>query len=372
MPGGDTEVSSLSSLGWGESHQRSLDQLSNPSLVIGRVAAVDRGALSVLGVSGDLSRSLPARDQRGRAEGLEAPAVGDWVALRREGDDLAVEHLLPRTSYFVRKEAGRRAAAQIVAANIDRVLVVTAVGEDLSPGRIERYLTAIWAGGAEPVVVVNKSDRPHDAEAVREIVRSSAPGVPVVETSTLTEGGLSDLTPFLVPGTTIALVGSSGVGKTSLLNRLLVGEELATGPVRESDDKGRHTTTRRELRMTPSGVLVIDTPGMRELGLWDASGGLSAAFADIEELAAECRFADCTHSHEPGCAVCAAVDRGLLLPDRLDRYHRLSREIAYVDARASERGGEKAPQNHKQRMKSIHRGMRERLKINKKLGLKEW
>jgi ribosome biogenesis GTPase len=363
----------LKALGWGDSHHRHFEQLSNriertETLVPARVAALERGAVVVLGAGGDPRSFAVARDGRSRRDGLDAPAVGDWVALRASAGELVVEHVLPRSSYFVRKEAGRRTAAQMVAANVDRVLVVTAIGDDLSPGRIERYLAAIWAGGAEPVVVINKRDRPHDTAEVRAIVQASAPGVQVVSTSTVTDGGTDELTPLLVPGSTIALVGSSGVGKTSLLNRLLGDGQLATGAVREGDDKGRHTTTRRELHWLPSGALVIDTPGMREFGLWDAGAGLSAAFADIEELAARCRFTDCTHAHEPECAVLEALERGVLLPDRLARYHRLAREIAHVEARAGERPGREG----KQRVKNIARGMRERLKINRKLGLKDW
>jgi ribosome biogenesis GTPase len=366
-------------LGWAQAQQRDIDSLASRNstsdstadsgLIPARVASVDRGALTVLGALAD--PLAPVVVPHRAPPGLEAPAVGDWVLLRVAGDTHVVERLLSRTSLFVRKEAGRGSAAQPVAANVDRVLVVTAVGDDLSPGRIERYVTAIHAGGAFPVVVVNKADRPHDAEALLEHVRAAAPGTPVVQTSTLLEGGLDPLLALVSAPVTVALVGSSGVGKTSILNRLLgaaPGAARATSEVRLSDDKGRHTTTRRELVVAPSGLIVIDTPGVREIGLWDASAGLAAAFPEIEELAAACRFNDCAHAGEPGCAVCAAIEQGSLPAARVERYEKLLREIAHNDARASSgRDLEK-----RKRSKAIHKGQRERLKLERKLGLKGW
>jgi ribosome biogenesis GTPase len=360
-------VSTLSLLGWGEPQQCHLDSIADSSLIPARVASVDRGALTVLGA---LAEPLaPVVVPHRAAAGIEAPAVGDWAVLRSlEGGAWGVVGLLLRTSLFVRKEAGRGSSAQTVAANVDRVLVVTAVGEDLSPGRIERYVTAIHAGGALAVVVVNKSDRPHDVEAVLAAVRSAAPGTPVVRASALSEGGLDELLGLVPPPMTVALVGSSGVGKTSILNRLLGGgahAAHATSEVRSSDDKGRHTTTRRELVVAPSGLLVIDTPGVREIGLWDASAGIGAAFPDIVELAATCRFSDCAHDSEPGCALRAAIEQGSLPADRAARYERLLREIAHNDARSGARVHEQ-----KKRWKAVHVEQRERQKLSRKLGFK--
>jgi ribosome biogenesis GTPase / thiamine phosphate phosphatase len=357
-------------LGWGDSQQRDLDSLvgsgADPRLTPARVASVDRGALTVLGALSDPLAPVLVPHRHGA--GLDTPAAGDWVLLHARGDAWVMEALLPRTSLFVRKEAGRGSSAQPVAANVDRVLVVTAVGDDLSPGRIERYVTAIHAGGASPLLVVNKVDRAEDVEAVLAEVRAAAPETDIVMASALSEGGLEALLAFVPPPMTVALVGSSGVGKTTILNRLLGGGARATTEVRASDDKGRHTTTRRELCVTPSGLIVIDTPGVREIGLWDASAGLSAAFPDIVELAAGCRFSDCAHAHEPGCAVRAAVEQGSLPSARLDRYERLVREIAHNDARADHHRS----QNQKQRWKAIHKGQRDRQKLERKLGLKGW
>ena len=356
-------------LGWSEPRQSHLQSLADPDLLPARVASVDRGALTLLGALPDPLAPLVVPHRA--PPGLAAPAAGDWVLLRVTAGAHVVDRLLPRTSLFVRKEAGRGSGAQPVAANVDRVLVVTAVGDDLSPGRIERYVTAIHAGGARPIVVVNKADRPHDAEEVLTHVRAAAPATPVVQTSTLLAGGLDPLLALVPAPMTVALVGSSGVGKTSILNRLLGGAPglaRATSEVRSADDKGRHTTTRRELVVAPSGLLIIDTPGVRELGLWDASAGLSAAFPDIEELAAACRFSDCAHSGEPGCAVGAAVEEGSLPAERLLRYERLLREIAHNDARADTARAH----DQKRRWKTIHKGQRDRQKLERKLGLKGW
>ena len=371
-------MTSRSILGWGDPQQRLFDSLLDsrfvslperpaaPTLIPARVVSVHRGALTLLGALPD--PLVPILVPHRHGGGLEAPAVGDWALLRATSGTWVIEGLLPRTSLFVRKVAGRGSATQPVAANVDRVLVVTAAGDDLSLGRIERYVTAIHAGGATPVIVVNKSDRAHDADAALRAVRSAAPETEVVAASALTEGGLDALLRLVPPPMTVALVGSSGVGKTTILNRLLGGGERRTTEVRSADDKGRHTTTRRELCVTPSGLLVIDTPGVREIGLVDAAEGLSAAFPDIVELASSCRFHDCAHAHEPGCAVRMAVEQGSLPAARVERYERLVREIAHHDARADEHRGRAT----KERWKAIHKGQRQRLKVEKKLGLKGW
>lgn len=257
------------------------------------------------------------------------PAVGDWVAVRRRpGEERADLHaVLPRRTKFSRRASGSEEIEQIVAANVDTVFLVSGLDRNFNPKRIQRFLVAAKESGAEAVVVLNKSDLCRDADAVRREVETLVPGVPVHITSTETRKGLKALaTAYALRGRTLAFVGSSGVGKSSLINALLRDEALPTGEVREKDSKGRHTTTRRELVLMPTGALVIDTPGMRELQLWGIEEGIEDAFADIRELALRCRFTDCGHTNEPGCAVRVAVSKGELPPQRLEQYRKLKAE----------------------------------------------
>lgn len=260
------------------------------------------------------------------------PAVGDWVAVRRrEGEERADIHaVLPRRTKFSRRASGSEEIEQIVAANLDTVFLVSGLDRNFNPKRIQRFLVAAHDSGAEPVIVLNKCDLCDDAEEVRRDVEALAPGVAVLITSTATRKGLKALTTnYGQAGRTLAFIGSSGVGKSSLINALVRDPEaMPTAEVREKDSKGRHTTTRRELVQTPAGALVIDTPGMRELQLWGADGGLDEAFPEIRELALRCRFTNCGHTNEPGCAVRAAMTEGKLLRPRLDAFEKLKAEQA--------------------------------------------
>lgn len=259
------------------------------------------------------------------------PAVGDWVAVRqRPGESRADLHaLLPRRNKFSRRAAGSEEIEQIVAANIDTVFLVSGLDRNFNPKRIQRFLVAAKESGAEAVVILNKADLCDAPEKVRAEVEVLVPGVPVFITSTTTRKGLKALaTAYVRRGQTLAFIGSSGVGKSSLINSLLRDDALPIGEVREKDSKGRHTTTRRELVVTPSGALVIDTPGMRELQLWGIDEGVDDAFAEIKALAVQCRFSDCTHGNEPGCAVRAAIERGELPRARYESYRKLKQEQA--------------------------------------------
>lgn len=259
------------------------------------------------------------------------PAVGDWVAVKkRDGEQRADIHaVLPRRTKFSRRASGSEEIEQIVAANIDTVFLVSGLDQNFNPKRIQRFLVAAQESGALPVIILNKSDVCDDADTVKREVEVLAPGVAVLITSTATRKGLKALAAtYGQPGRTVAFIGSSGVGKSSLINALVRDSEVAlpTGEVREKDSKGRHTTTRRELVQTPSGALVIDTPGMRELQLWGVEEGVEDAFADIKALALRCRFTNCGHNSEPGCAVQVARTNGELATARFDAYRKLKSE----------------------------------------------
>jgi ribosome biogenesis GTPase len=265
----------------------------------------------------------------------ERPAVGDWVGVRLQAatDIAPIEVRYERTSAFVRRAAGKRGDRQVVAANIDAVLVVCAIGADFNIRRIERYLAPIRQSGAEPVVVVSKADLTADLGGYKEALAVVAETTAVHFVSALHGDGVEAIRPYVGPGRTVALVGSSGAGKSTLTNALLGDEVMAVNTVRGGDDHGRHTTTHRQLLPVSGGGCLVDTPGMRELQLWDGADGLEEVFADIHALAEHCAFRDCAHDGEPGCAVLAAIGSGELDPGRLKSYGKLGREIAREERR---------------------------------------
>lgn len=317
MPGLD-----LRELGWNSELAENLE----PGLVPGRVAAVHRGAFDVWTEAGPVRSHLPGRLVH---EGLDVGA-GDWIGL----SDGLIRAVLPRHSAIVRNAAGLTTTAQTLAANVDVAFAVSSLGPDLEPRRIERYLVTLWESGAAPEIVLTKADRLDDPWPLVAEVEAVALGVPVHVVSAVTGRGCDALRARIGAGATAVLLGSSGVGKSTLVNRWLGEEAMATRETREDDDEGRHTTTHRQLLMLPGGGVVIDTPGLRELQLWDAgSDALDATFADVEELAADCRFADCTHVHEPDCAVLAAVESGELPRERLQSWRKLQRELLAIAMR---------------------------------------
>jgi len=281
---------------------------------------------------------LAGRIRHAATSRADLPAIGDWVlaALRPAEGTATIHRVLVRRSRFSRGAAGRSTDEQIVAANVDTVLLVTSLNRDFNLRRIERYLALTWESGARPVVVLNKADLCADPEAWQGQLASASQGVPVLITSALRGDGMPALMEVIRAGGTTALLGSSGVGKSTLINALVGGDPQAVMPIRDGDERGRHSTTSRELFCLPTGGILIDTPGMRELQLWDAEDGLEHAFADVHVLADSCRFRDCSHDGEPGCAVTAAVERGELAAERLAGYRRLQREDDFIRARHDE------------------------------------
>jgi ribosome biogenesis GTPase len=351
----------LSDLGWKPQLDVSFEPLKTSGLEPARVARVDREIYLVLGEHGELAAEVSGKfrhEAHGRAD---FPAVGDWVALlpRLDEGKATIHAVLPRFSKFSRKVAGAKTDEQIIAANVDTVFLVCGLDGDFNARRIERYLAPAWDSGATPVIVLNKADLRDDIDAFVVDVESVAVGVAVHAVSASERFGLDALTPYLDRGQTVALLGSSGVGKSTLINALLGVDRQATGDVSEQLDRGRHTTTHRELVVLPGGAMLIDNPGLRELQLWSDGDGLDETFGDIAAFAVSCRFRDCSHSSEPDCAVQTALADGTLDPARFHNYLKLQRELRYLAGRQDQR----IRQAEKARWKQINRAMRARPKL---------
>jgi ribosome biogenesis GTPase len=321
----------LEALGWDAAWASELEQLEDDNLIPARIAAQHRGSYVVWSEDGELRARAAGRLFYEHEVGGVVPAVGDWVVL---APPATIRAVLPRRTAFVRKHAGDDSTEQVLAANVDAAFLLAGLDDDFSLRRLERYIAIAWESGAEPIVVLTKTDLCPDVPAAVLAVETVAIAVPVYPVSNVTGEGVDELGAYLRPGRTVVLLGSSGVGKSTLLNRLAGTELMRTAEV-AADGTGRHTTTHRELVRLPSGALVIDTPGLRELQFWE--GDLSAAFEDIEALAPECRFRDCAHQREPGCAVLAAVDDGRLELDRLRSWRKLQRELESIAARTDAR-----------------------------------
>lgn len=317
--------------GWDEYFEREWSKSSGAAMFRGRITADYGQKLQLVSESGELMADRPV-NRRGCSI---QPAVGDWVALERDSENgrVQIKFVLPRKSKFSRFAAGIEVKEQIVAANVDTVFIVQSLNRDFNMRRLERYLIAAWNSGALPVVVLSKADLCNDLEEKIAEVNNTAPGVEVHAISCVTGEGITGLRKYFNPGKTVALLGSSGVGKSTLVNTLAGRQILKTGDIRENDSRGRHTTTRRELLLLPEGGLILDTPGMRELAVWEAGTGMEVLFADIEELSRNCRFSDCKHENEPGCAVKEALESGKLDKRKWESWVKLKREQEYMEAR---------------------------------------
>lgn len=359
----------LNDYGWNEDWDRAAKEAlqsiqRDKRLVPARIVAQFSKQYRIVTPDGEMTAAVTGKYEYEAASKSDFPAVGDWVMVEPlQGEPRAVIHqLLPRKSAFSRREAGSVPDEQVIAANIDTVFIVNALNKDFNIRKIERYLIAVWESGAQPVVLLTKADLCDSPESHAALVEAAAPGVPVHAVSSLLDQGKEQLQGYLTPGTTVAVTGSSGAGKSTLLNWLSGQDVQRVQGIREEDARGRHTTTHRELFVLPGGAIMVDTPGMRELQLWESEDGWEAAFADISSLAAQCRFHDCRHEKEDGCAVQEALQAGTLDADRYANYRKTERELAHqarkeqANTRRQKKQGKKPGGKHAARSRNAHAG----------------
>lgn len=336
-------IDNLETIGWDSIFAYYFDELKHPNLIPARVSSEERGAYNLLTTIGTLRGKVSGTYRYSAENRIDFPVVGDWVAVEAySADSIAIIHeLLPRKTILSRKVAGAVTEKQALAANIDYAFIVSGLDNDFNLRRIERYLTLIMDGGVQPVIILNKADLIESVDKLNEIkkdIENVALGVPIHFISLLNDNNnsLKNLETYFIGNKTVVLLGSSGVGKSTLTNRLLGEDYQKTVEVRISDSKGRHTTTRRQLFVLPCGGMLVDTPGIRELQLWIDEKGFDQSFSDVETLAANCRFRDCTHTQEPGCAVQEAITKNELDANRLRNYQKMQKEMQYLASKQKE------------------------------------